>query len=211
MSDQILAHKTASILLIELRHRNDIIVCAPHHTLGGVKNMPCPEHTDGDENTGFIARQIAEKMDLSSIIACNYRIDPNKNLRTDYSLQISQWAPKYLIEIHGHGAKGGKKPDNSTIEISSGKIERNEISKFFATTLKNRLQNYELVKNYKVCGDFNHIYFTAGKTATIIDDRWIPIHIELPPSIRLDSSNGLPGFVDDFVICLTETIDEVCK
>jgi len=211
MNCEILSHKIASILLIELRHRKDIVVGAPHHTLGGVKNMPCAEHEDGDENTGFIARQIAEKMNLSSAIACNYRIDPNKNLRTDYSLQIAMWAPKYLIEIHGHGAKGGKRPDNSTIEISSGKMERNEISKSFAATLKEKMQKHEPLKNYNVCGDFNQIYFTAAKTATIIDDRWVSIHIELPPSIRLNSTKGLPTFTDDFVDCLIESINEICK
>jgi hypothetical protein len=87
----ILSNKTASILLIEERERKDIIICAPHHSVGGIKSLPCPEHPDSDENSGLIARQIAEYLNLSSIIACNYRIDPNKNLRTDYSIQMSVW------------------------------------------------------------------------------------------------------------------------
>lgn len=208
MTNPILVNKTASVLLIEQRIKTSIIIGAPHHTLGGIKNMPCPEHTDGDENTGFIAHQLAEQLMCSSIIACNYRIDPNKNLTTDYSSQIVKWKPKYLIEIHGHGAK---KLDTFCIEVSSGKIERNETSKLFATTLKSKFQGNDTLKNYKICGDFNHIYFKAAKTATIIDDRWIPIHIEFPPSIRLDESNNLPTFKDDLVKYLGETIIEVCK
>ncbi|MBS1761728.1 MAG: hypothetical protein JSR00_02530 [Bacteroidetes bacterium] len=208
MTDQILINKTASILLIEERDNNEVIICAPHHTLGGVKDMPCPEHTDGDENTGFIARQLAEQIKSSSVIACNYRIDPNKNLTTDYSTQIAKWKPKYLIEIHGHGAR---KRDNFCIEVSSGKIERNEISKLFATTLKNKFRDNDILKDYKVCGDFNHIYFKAAKTATIIDDRWTPIHIELPPSIRLDKDSNLPTFAAEFIKYLNETISEICK
>ena len=207
MSDQILFDKTASILLIEQRN-NNIIIGAPHHTLGGIKNMPCPEHTDGDENTGFIARQLADQLKASSIIACNYRIDPNKKLSTDYSTQIAKWNPKYLIEIHGHGAK---KIDNFSIEVSSGKMERNDISILFATTLKNKFKDNDILKDYKVLGDFNHIYFKAAKTATIIDERWTPIHIELPPSIRLDKDNNLPAFTDDLIKYLNETIFEVCK
>ena len=208
MTNQILFDKTASILLIEERDNNVIIIGAPHHTLGGINNMPCPEHTDGDENTGFIAWQVAELIKSSSIIACNYRIDPNKNLSTDYSNQITKWKPKYLIEIHGHGAR---KIDNYCIEISSGRIERNEISKIFAATLKNKFQENNNLEIYKVCGDFNHLYFKASKTATIIDDRWTPIHIELPPSIRLDKEKKLPALAIDFIKYLSETIFEVCK
>jgi len=208
MTNQILFDKKASILLIEQRDNDAVIIGAPHHTLGGIKNMPCPEHTDGDENTGFIAQQLAEQINSSSIIACNYRVDPNKNLSTDYSTQIAKWNPKFLIEIHGHGAR---KIDNYCIEISSGKIERNEISKLFATTLKNKFQDNQCLRGYKVCGDFNQIYFKAAKTATIIDDRWTPIHIELPPSIRLDKENNLPTFTVDLIKYLNETINEVCK
>ncbi|MDF7820022.1 hypothetical protein P1X15_20545, partial [Runella sp. MFBS21] len=105
MTEQILHEKNASILLIEQRENDEVVIGAPHHTLGGVKNMPCPEHTSGDENTGFVARQLAEQIKSSSVIACNYRVDPNKSLNTDYSTQIAKWEPKFLIEIHGHGAK----------------------------------------------------------------------------------------------------------
>ncbi len=207
MAEQILTEKTASILWSEERENNMIVIGAPHHTVGGVKNMPCPEHTDGDENTGFIALQLAQLIRSSSIIACNYRIDPNKSLTTDYSTQIIKWKPKYLIEIHGHGAR---KVDNLCIEVSSGKIERNEISRTFATILKAKFSDHPILRQYKVCGDFHHVYFKAAKTATIIDDRWTPIHIELPPSIRLDKDNRLPETINDFTNYLSETVIEVC-
>lgn len=211
MSEHVLLEKDSSILLIEERRRKDIVIGAPHHTLGGVKKMPCPEHTDGDENTGFIARKIAESLNIPSVIACNYRIDPNKNLRTDYALQIAQWAPKYLIEIHGHGAKGGKKPDNNTIEISSGKLERNKLSILFAETLTKKFTEHQELRTYRFIGDFENIHFKASSTATIIDDRWTAFHIELPPSIRLANDNNLTSFTDDFVKGLSETISEICK
>lgn len=216
MSEQILSLKKAdaSILLIEERPRTDIIIAAPHHAIGGEPNMPCPEHRDSDENTGFIARKIAEQIKVSSIIACNYRIDPNKNLRTDYSLQISQWEPKYLIEIHGHGAKikkGEKRPDDLTIEVSSGSQVKNSHSINFSKVLKRKFGSNQDLKNYKVCGDFTFIHFKAKNTATITDNRWISFHIELPPSLRKNKNDNLPDFTDTFIQCLAETILEVCR
>lgn len=207
MTEQILFNKDASILLIEERERKDIVIGAPHHTLGGVKQMPCPEHMFGDENTGFIARRIAEIMNISSVIACNYRVDSNKNLRTDYSLQIAQWSPQYLIELHGHGAQ---KISDDTIEISSGIKERNEKSKFFAEILKSKFNNINSLKRFYINGDFFTIHFKAAKTSTIIDSRWTPFHIELPPSMRLDTSNNLPPFIEEAIECMVETITQVC-
>ena len=208
MTGQILFSKTAFILLTEERERKDIVIGAPHHSVGGVKEMPCTEHPDADENSGFIARQIAETLELSSIIACNYRIDPNKNLRTDYSMQIAQWTPKYLIEIHEHG---GKKIDSNLIEISAGKVTRNEFSKLFASTLQSKFSSDKVLKEYVVEGDFNKLYFKGAKAATIVDERWTPLQIELPPSLRLNpTDNSLPMVVTDLIRYLIETINEVC-
>jgi len=209
MTEQILYFKTESILLTEERERKDILICAPHHSAGGVKNMPCAEHPDADENSGFIARQIAETLKLSSIIACNYRIDPNKNLKTDYSMQIAKWKPKYLIEIHGHGAKA---ISDNLIEISSGNLLRNDFSKLFASTLQNKLSSNQELKKYVALGDFSKLHFKGSKSATIIDERWIPFHIELPPSLRLNSNNNqLPKNALYLTKYLIETINEVCK
>lgn len=208
MTEQILFLDNASILLTEERERKDIVIGAPHHSVGGVKNLPCLEHPDADENSGFIARQIAETLKLSSIIACNYRVDPNKNLRTDYSMQIAQWTPKYLIEIHGHGAKAIR---DNLIEISAGSLTRNDFSKLFASTLQAKLSSNAELKNYVATGDFSNLHFKGTKSATIIDERWTPLQIELPPSLRLNPTNNkLPKRALDLTKYLIETITEVC-
>jgi hypothetical protein len=209
MTEEILFLDNASILLIEERERKDIVIGAPHHSVGGVKKLPCAEHPDADENSGFIARQIAETLKLSSIIACNYRVDPNKNLRTDYSMQIAQWTPKYLIEIHGHGAKS---INDNLIEITAGSLTRNNFSKLFASTLQAKLSSNEEFKNYIALGDFSKLHFKGTKSATIIDERWTPLQIELPPSLRLNTTdNKLPKCAADLTKYLIETITEVCK
>jgi len=209
MTEQILFLETESILLTEERERKDIVIGAPHHSVGGVKKLPCVEHPEADENSGFIARQIAETLKLSSIIACNYRVDPNKNLRTDYSMQIAQWTPKYLIEIHGHGAKV---ISDNLIEITAGSLTRNDFSKLFASTLQTKLASNEELKNYVVLGDFSKLHFKGTKSATITDERWKPLQIELPPSLRLNpTDNKLPNYAADLTKYLIETINEVCK
>jgi len=105
---------------------------------------------------------------------------------------------------------GARKLNNQTIEISSGSIARNPDSMLFATVLKTKFLEHEILKNYKICGNFNFIHFKAVKSATITDERWKPFHIELPPSIRLDNENRLPSFINDFNNFLVETIREVC-
>jgi hypothetical protein len=206
-NNEILRNKANSILLIEEREKKDIIIGAPHHALGGIKYLPCADHEDADENTGFIARQIAKALNISSLVACNYRIDPNKSLRTDYSMQIAEWKPKYLIEIHGHGAKSISK---HLIEISSGNLNRNSFSQKFSKILETKLTGHKKLKHFRVLGDFNHLYFKGTKSATITDDRWIPFHIELPPLLRLTSNNKLPKHSTYFTNFLIETIEEVC-
>lgn len=206
--DSILNNKSSSILLIEERTRKDIIICAPHHTIGGIKALPCPEHPESDENTGLIAREIAEFLSASSIIACNYRIDPNKNLRTDYSLQILHWNPKYLIEIHGHG---GKRVDGNKIEISSGNSDRSSYSIGLAKQLKENMTKYLDLNEYEVIGDFNKIHFKAQTSATITYKNWVPFHIEIPPSLRLDPlTQLLPTKASNFIKSLIASISDFC-
>jgi hypothetical protein len=209
MIEQILFIKTGSILLIEERSRKDIVIGVPHHSIGGIKELPCREHREADENSGLIGRQIAKSLDLSSIIACNYRIDSNKNLRTDYSMQIAQWGPRFLIEIHGHGAKV---ISDYKIEISAGSIERNDFSKSFSDILQKKLLNNVELKKYTTIGDFNILHYKGTNSATIMDTRWISLQIELPPSIRLNPvDNKLPTFSSDLIQNMIDTINEVCK
>jgi hypothetical protein len=208
MANEILSNKTASILFIEERDNKNIVIGAPHHSLGGVKYLPCPEHKDADENTGFIARAIADKLSASSIIACNYKVDANKNLQTDYCKQIENWKPKYLIEIHGHG---GKKAGKKIIEISSGSLLLTEYSKQFAESLNKNLALNNELKEFNANGDFDQIYFKAENSVSIINERWISFHIELPPLLRLNEKNELPNYFPQFNEYLIATIIEICK
>jgi len=202
----ILEH-SSTILWIESRSVSRIVIGAPHHAPGGIKQLPCSEHQDSDENTGIIADLIAELGGFSSVIACNYRVDPNKNLNTDYSKQIISWKPAYLIEIHGHGAK---KISDKTIEISSGSIERNTWSLKFSQTLKSKMTNSDILRLYEVKGDFSSLYFKGTKSETITYPNWTPFHIELPPSLRIDKNNKPPRATLDLVKAINETILEVC-
>ena len=209
MTEKILLNETASILFLEERERKYVVIGAPHHSPGGVKYLPCPEHRNADENSGLLARRIAEKLKLSSIIACNYQVDSNKNLRTDYSMQIAQWNPKFLIEIHGHGTKY---ISDKLIEISAGSLKRNDFSQLFAATLQDKLSSNQGLKNYYASGNFSRLHFKGTKSATITDERWKSLQIELPRSLRLNpADNKLPAIADDLIKYLIETIDEVCK
>lgn len=88
LGNKMIDSKTKSGLLIKERKRKDILIGAPHHAIGGIKELPCKEHIDADENTGFIAQRIAENLKLSSLIGCNAKIDYNKHEDSDYYKKI---------------------------------------------------------------------------------------------------------------------------
>lgn len=72
-------------------------------------------------------------------------------------MQVSQWMPAFLVEIHGHGTRKKenlRKPDDMTIEISSGSIETNKISMAFAELLKQKFDAMEQLRHYTMTGDF---------------------------------------------------------
>jgi hypothetical protein len=169
-----------SLLIIEERKRFDIVVGVPHHAPAGVPNLPCAEHSDSDENTGFIGRHIAEQLDCCSVIACNSAIDPNKHMRSDYAMQIAAWSPSVLIEIHGHGKVRSK----YDVEISCGSAELNTCSEDLATVINRKLSEDADRADVSVCGRFTDIYFKATRTLTITDTRWLAYHIELSPRLR---------------------------
>ncbi|MGD9184168.1 MAG: hypothetical protein PVJ13_02490 [Desulfobacterales bacterium] len=177
-----------SLLIIEKRNRLDIVVGMPHHAPAGVPSLPCPEHSDSDENTGFIGRYLADQLDCCSIIACNYTIDANKHLHSDYTMRIAGWRPSVLIEIHGHGKVRSK----YDVEISCGSAELNTYSEDLATAINRRLSEDADLADVSVCGRFTDIYFKATKTLTITDARWLAYHIELSPRLRKPES-GLTG------------------
>jgi hypothetical protein len=169
-----------SLLIVEGRIRHDIVVGVPHHAPAGVPHLPCPEHSDSDENTGFIGRYLADQLDCCSIIACNYTIDANKHLHSDYTLQIAKWHPNVLIEIHGHGKVRSK----YDVEISCGSAECQTYSEDLATAINRKFSEDADLADVSVCGRFTDIYFKATKTLTITDTRWLAYHIELSPRLR---------------------------
>jgi len=169
-----------SLLIKEKRSRSDIVVGVPHHAPAGVPFLPCPEHKDSDENTGFIGRYLAERLACCSIIACNSTVDPNKYPDSDYTMQIAAWRPSVLIEIHGHGKVRSK----YDVEISCGSAEFTPYSEALAASVNRRLSEDASFADVSVSGRFHDIYFKATKTLTITDTRWLAYHIELSSRLR---------------------------
>jgi hypothetical protein len=169
-----------SHLIVEKRSRSDIVVGVPHHAPAGVPFLPCPEHKDSDENTGFIGRHLAARLDCCSVIACNSTIDPNKYPDSDYTLQIAAWRPRVLIEIHGHG----KVRTQYDVEISCGSAELTRYSEALAASVNRRLSADASFADVSVSGCFQDLYFRATKSLTITDARWLAYHIELSSRLR---------------------------
>lgn len=207
MNDNFLEDGYSSILVLERRKHTKIVIGVPHHAPAGVTKLPCAPHEDSDENAGFIGKYIADILETASLIACNYPIDVNKFLTTDYSRIITDLKPKYLIEIHGHGNKSAK-----GVEISSGRRERT-ISIDFANAILEQSDQIDVLEKVVVCGDFEKIRLKAEKSATITTDRWIPFHIELPPELRIPPSQTAMKPTKAayyFADCIVHAIKKVC-
>ena len=198
-----------SLLIVENRSRSDIVVGVPHHAPAGMPRLPCPEHGDSDENTGFIGRHLAGRLDCCSVIACNATIDPNKHLGSDYTLQIAAWRPRTLIEIHGHG----KVRTPYDVEISCGSADDGTYTEKLSAAIHRRIAAQAEFSDVTVCGRFSEIYFRATKTLTITDTRWRAYHIELSSRLRKPDA-GLTGpptarayrFCDVLAAALQETL-----
>lgn len=175
-----LESKEQSLLISEERSRSDIVVGVPHHAPAGTPFLPCPEHSDSDENAGYIGRYLAERLDCCSVIACNATIDPNKHLDSDYTAQIAAWSPSILIEIHGHG----KVRSPYDVEISCGSAEFTHHSEALAAGINHRLSEDDRFADVSVSGCFQDLYFRATKSLTITDARWLAYHIELSSRLR---------------------------
>jgi hypothetical protein len=196
-----------SLLMIEDRPKKSIVVGVPHHAPAGKETLPCLEHQEADENAGYLGRYLAEKLRCCSVIACNYPIDSNKFLRSDYTMQIAAWNPKVLVEIHGHNGKKAK----SSIEISSG-AEGGEQSKRLAERLSRSFEAEQELHGFSVGGDYQQIYFKASSAVTVSDGRWTAYHIELPPNLRkmIEGVDGKPprsGFL--FCDLLAQALREI--
>jgi len=206
-AELILEATNTSILIIEARQFKDIVVGVPHHAPAGVEHLPCPEHKDSDENAGFLGRYLAERLDACSVIACNYTVDVNKYFRTDYSMQIANWNPKVLVEIHGHGSGKAK----SDIEISSGELN-NDKSEALANGLRTKLSVIKGLDSCTICGTHNKLGLAAKSAVTINDGRWIAYHIELPKTIRKATgiNTGKPSEIGyRFCDALSEVLVEI--
>lgn len=184
--EQLLELPAPSLLIIEERPRKDIVVGVPHHAPSGQSTLPCPEHVDSDENAGFLGRYLAEALGCCSVIACNYPIDSNKYLQSDYTMQIARWSPKVLVEIHGHGGRKAR----SDVEISSGSLGADSYSRALAERLSAALAGHALLEDISICGDYKKIYFKASKSLTISDGRWLSYHLELPYVLRKTRLRG---------------------
>ena len=135
-----------STMIIEERTNSDIVIGVPHHAPAGINYLRCKDKNGkdrvSDENAGFLGRYVAEKLDSHNVIACNYTFDVNKYFRSDYAMQIAQWNPKYLVEIHGHSGKH----TNNDIEISSGQTN-NKYSMDLAQRLQDKCSKNKILQN----------------------------------------------------------------
>ena len=197
-----------SLLMIQDRPKKSIVVAVPHHAPAGKETLPCLEHQEADENTGFLGHYLAEQLHCCSVIACNYPVDSNKFFRSDYSMQIAAWNPKVLIEIHGHSGRKAK----SSIEISSGAGGSEGYAKTLAERLAVSFQANDALRKFTVCGEYSQIYYKASNAVTITGGRWVGYHIELPPNLRklIEGMDGKPpraGYA--FCDVLAEVLREI--
>ncbi len=207
MDDSFLLNAQDSLLVVERRRHQGIVIGVPHHAPAGREKLPRVAHRRSDENAGFIGRHIAEALGVASVIACNYPIDVNKSLATDYSRIILDLKPRYLIEIHGHGNRSAE-----GVEISSGRNERT-LSMDFARALLDETHRFDDLKSIPVSGEFERIHFRAENSATITTDRWRSLHIELPPELRIPTPHSLvrpPRLAYQFADCIVDAIKKIC-
>ena len=160
-----------------------VLVAAPHHAPLEIQTLPCASHPTADENTGWIAFELASQLNCSCLIAGNYYLDPNKYKTSDYFKKIESVQPKILIEIHGHGNVSAK----FDIEISCGSREKNHLSQQMASQLSAVFSNHLSLRDYTISGDFDQIHLRATKSLTINTNEWTAYHIELPFQLRKDS------------------------
>ena len=173
---------TNSYLICQIGNNREILIAAPHHAPLGVSQLPCETHPTSDENTGWIAYHLSQKLDCGCLIAGNYFFDPNKHKTSDYFRRIESIKPKFLIEIHGHGGVSA----NFDLEISSGSRDKSYLSERMADYLQNSFAKIDHLKNYTISGDFEKIHFRATKSLTINTNLWTAFHIELPQKVRED-------------------------
>jgi len=194
--DQILKIQNRSMLVFEEGVNKRIVVGVPHHAPLGVSELPCPDHDDSDENTGFLGYYLAQLLECPLIVACNYFIDSNKDDKSDYFVKLVDLSPQFLVELHGHAGEKAR----YDIEISSGK-QKSNWSSDLAMKLRVKMDQVSELAPYTISGDYKNIYFKASRSKTIVTDQWIAYHIEIPFSIRKHRSLYIP-FCEILAGCL---------
>jgi hypothetical protein len=179
-----------------------ILIAAPHHAPLGVQQLPCPTHVSSDENTGWIAYHLAQRLKTDCLIAGNYFLDSNKYKSSDYYKKIEELRPKVLVEIHGHGGHSA----HYDIEISAGSRAKSEYSQKMASLLLNAFVSHPFLQGLSISGDFDEIYFRATRSLTINTHEWLAFHLELPQTLReseaysLAFCEGLAAVVGEFYL-----------
>jgi len=186
MISKILNDASSSYLISKPGKNAHIVIGVPHHAPFGNPKLPTLNKRPADENAGYLGFKLAELLQCSYVIACNYSFDVNKFWTSDYSRIIKQWQPEILIEIHGHGGNSSY----YDIEISTGRSERENISKTLAENLIKANSNNDNLTQFTISGNFNKIFFQATMSKTINTDKWLALHIELPLQLREPSSQS---------------------
>ena len=184
--DKQLANPKEPFLIVEERVCSELVVCAPHHAPKGVDVLPCGHVSD--ENVGYLARFLGQKLKVASVVVVNGTVDPNKSLETDYAKALCSFKPRVLIEIHGHGGERAQ----ADVEISAGSKERERYAILLADALKDQIKGYPLLCDLTISAQWDQIYFKALHTATIKKDDWFGLHIELPAKLRLQKESNEP-------------------
>ena len=203
---------------------NRLIVAAPHHTPKGVENLPCGRW--GDENAGYLARNVADHLGATMVVAANANYDPNK-AAGDYESLTVCCDPQVFVETHGFGYGYGKPMTQNDIEISCGTPEFNaqamhlaERMRFYLAKVSKRIasndpQTAEELISLKVEGDYGNIYFKAKQTRSLSKARLkgiLPYHIEHNSAIRKNgprSERGLPVLGEYVTAALAASIAEI--
>jgi hypothetical protein len=202
--ENMLDWRDRSVLIIGEGNTKDIVIGVPHHAPLGVEELPCPDHRDADENVGLLGLYVAQLLNCSYVVACNYFLDSNKHEESDYFKRLLAWNPRMLLEIHGHGSGKAK----YHIEISSGNAVRNKWSNRMASELREKMAQSTTLRDYTISGDYNAIYFQASGTKTITSDRWLPFHVELPKRLRMQRTHYEP-FCELLAEAVTNLLREV--
>lgn len=176
-------------LIKKVYGQNNIIISAPHHAKKGVDHIANGSRP-ADNNTGYIARNIADHLKSTMLVVSEASVDPNKTNGTYYKHTVDS-KPNVLTEIHGHLS------GNYDIEVSCGSEKLSIYSEvlaekieYYLNQIANGLNDEDLaeeLRNITICGEYNKIKMKASHTKTIQEayPQTMPYHIELHKSMRV--------------------------